>query len=128
MNKNSKIYVAGHSGLIGSALVRQLRCQGYGNLITADHSELDLGHQEQVRLFFEKTRPDYVFLAAGKVGGLYANNTYRAEFIYENLVLQCHTIHQAFLNEVKKLLFFGMQLQTSVLFLLQLRQVWKACQ
>ena len=107
MDKNSKIYIAGHSGLIGSALVRELQSQGYEHLITPSHAELDLSHQQQVQSFFEQTRPDYVFLAAGKVGGLYANNTYRAEFIYENLILQCHVIHQAFLNEVKKLIFFG---------------------
>lgn len=107
MDKNSKIYIAGHSGLIGSALVRRLQGQGYTHLITASHAELDLGHQQQVQSFFEQIRPDYVFLTAGKVGGLYANNTYRAEFIYENLILQCHVIHQAFLNEVKKLIFFG---------------------
>lgn len=107
MDKDSKIYVAGHGGLIGSAVIRQLQKQGYEHLITASHSELDLGHQQPVRSFFEQTRPDYVFLAAGKTGGLYANNTYRAEFIYENLILQCHVIHQAFLSEVKKLIFFG---------------------
>lgn len=107
MNKNSRIYIAGHNGLIGSALIRQLQKQGYEHLITASHADLDLNHQQQVQSFFEKTRPEYVFLAAGKVGGLYANNTYRAEFIYENLILQCHAIHQAFLSEVTKLIFFG---------------------
>lgn len=107
MNKNSKIFIAGHNGLIGSALVRQLQDQGYTNLLTASRAELDLAHQQQVRSFFEQTKPEYVFLAAGKVGGLYESNIYRAEFIYENLILQCHVIHQAFLSEVKKLILFG---------------------
>lgn len=107
MDKKSKIYVAGHTGLVGSALVRQLRRLGFENLILATHAELELGDQLQVRHFFERTRPEYVFLAAGKIGGLYANNTYRAEFIYENLILQSLVIHQAFLSEVKKLMVFG---------------------
>lgn len=107
MDKNLKIYVAGYNGLIGSALLRQLKKRGYTHLITARHSELDLKNPLEVESFFEQTKPDYVFFAAGKTGGLYATNTYRAEFIYENLMMQCNVIHQAFLHEVKKLVFFG---------------------
>ncbi len=107
MDKNQKIYVAGHQGLIGSALMRRLKAKGYGNLITATYSELNLKDSHQVRSFFEATKPDYVLLAAGKTGGLYATNTYRADFIYENLMIESNIIHMAFLTEVKKLIFFS---------------------
>lgn len=107
MKKSDRIYVAGHQGLIGSALVRQLRTSGHTNLILRSHEELDLLDAHAVRGFFEKERPEIVFLAAGKTGGVYANDTYRADFIYENLVIQSNVIHQAFLSEVRKLLFLG---------------------
>lgn len=107
MDKNQKIYVAGHTGLIGSALVRQLKSKGYKNLITATYSELNLKDSRQVQSFFEATKPDYVLLAAGKTGGLYAVDTYGADFIYENLMIQLNIIHMAFLTEAKKLVFFS---------------------
>lgn len=107
MQRTDKIYVAGHKGLIGSALVRRLVAQGYKNLLTEEHADLDLADQAKVRQFFERNRPEYVFLAAGKVGGVYANNTYRADFIYENLILETNVIHQAFLSEVRKLVYFS---------------------
>lgn len=107
MEKEDKIYIAGHEGLVGSAIFRQLEERGHTQLITKSHSELDLTNQEQVKIFFESYNPKYVFLAAGKVGGVYANNTYRAEFIYENLAIQTNVIHQSYLSEVKKLIFFG---------------------
>ncbi len=107
MQKKDKIYIAGHNGLVGSAIVRQLERRGFTGLITKTRAEVDLLNQEQVRAFFEEHKPDFVFLAAGKVGGVYANNTYRAEFIYENLVIQTNLIHQSYLSEVKKLIFFG---------------------
>ena len=107
MNKNSKIYVAGHRGLVGSAIVRELKRQGYSNLIYKTHSELDLCQQNQVESFFETEKPEYVFLAAAKVGGIFANNTYPAEFIYSNLAIQNNIIHSAYKNRVKRLLFLG---------------------
>ncbi|MEW6557333.1 MAG: NAD-dependent epimerase/dehydratase family protein [Elusimicrobiota bacterium] len=107
MNKTAKIYVAGHTGMVGSAIVRQLIKNWFTNIITVKHSELDLCEQEQVKTFFEREKPDYVFLAAAKMGGVFANNTYRADFIYENLMIQNNVIHQSFLNEVKKLLFLS---------------------
>ncbi len=107
METCDKIYIAGHRGLIGSALERRLKAQGFTNIVTREHSLLDLANTVDVREFFEAEKPDYVFLAAGKVGGVYANNTYRAEFIYENLILQTNVIHQAFLSEVRKLVFFS---------------------
>ncbi|PQV49639.1 GDP-L-fucose synthase [Jejuia pallidilutea] len=107
MNINSKIYVAGHRGLVGSAILKHLVNKGYTNIITKTHSELDLTQQEIVANFFAKEQPDYVFLAAAKVGGIIANNTYRADFIYENLMIQNNVIHQSYLNNVKKLLFLG---------------------
>jgi GDP-L-fucose synthase len=107
MDKNAKIYVAGHRGLVGSALIRQLQEQGYRNLITRTHAELDLTSQIAVADFFAKEKPDYVFLAAAKVGGIHANNTYPADFIYENLAIQTNVIHQSYLNNVKRLLFLG---------------------
>ncbi len=107
MNKNSKIYVAGHTGLVGSALVRELKNQDYKNLILRTHKELDLLDTEKVKTFFKEEKPEYVFIAAAIVGGIYANNTYPANFIYENLVIQTNIIHNAYLNHVKKLLFLG---------------------
>jgi len=107
MQKHDKIYVAGHRGLIGSAIIKRLTKSGYTNIISYDHTDLDLTCQSQVEAFFKKERPDYVFLAAGKVGGVYAGNTYRADFIYENLEIQNNVIHQSFLNEVTKLMFFS---------------------
>ncbi len=107
MDKNSKIYIAGHRGLVGSAIVKNLQQKGYTNLITRTHIELDLTNQEAVETFFQNEKPEYVILAAAKVGGIVANNTYRAEFIYENLQIQNNVIHQSYLNNVKKLLFLG---------------------
>ncbi|TCI84772.1 GDP-L-fucose synthase family protein [Tenacibaculum sp. M341] len=107
MNKSSKIYVAGHRGLVGSAIVKNLQQKGFTNIITKTHSELDLTNQEATKVFFEETNPDYVFLAAAKVGGIVANNTYRADFIYSNLMIQNNVIHQSYLSGVKKLLFLG---------------------
>ena len=107
MEKHAKIYVAGHRGLVGSALVRQLSAQGYTNIITRTHAELDLTNQLAVKVFFEYEKPNYVFLAAAKVGGIHANNTYPAEFIHENLAIQTNVIHQSYLVGVKRLLFLG---------------------
>ncbi|MBW2029498.1 MAG: GDP-L-fucose synthase [Deltaproteobacteria bacterium] len=107
MEKDAKIYVAGHKGLVGSAICRRLRSEGYRNLITRTHKELDLTRQDRVEAFFQSERPEYVFLAAAKVGGILANNTYPAEFIYENLMIQCNIIHEAYRARVKKLLFLG---------------------
>lgn len=107
MTKDSKIYVAGHRGLVGSALVENLRDRGYSNIITRTHSELDLTQTSDVAKFFESEKPEFVFLAAAKVGGIVANNEYRADFIYENLMIQNNIIHQSFLHGVKKLLFLG---------------------
>ena len=107
MDKLAKIYVAGHRGLVGSALMRQLRVQGYANVVTRTHAELDLTNQQLVKDFFRKEKPEYVFLAAAKVGGIHANNTYPAEFIYENLAIQTNVIHQSYVNGVKRLLFLG---------------------
>jgi GDP-L-fucose synthase len=104
---NQKIYVAGHRGMVGSAIVRELYRQGYQNIITTSHDELDLTNQAGVKDFFEKERPDQVYLAAAKVGGIHANKTYPAEFIYANLMIQNNIIHQSFLSGVKKLLFLG---------------------
>jgi len=107
MNKTSKIYVAGHRGLVGSAIVKNLTCKGYANIITRTHAELDLTNQQAVSLFFEREKPEYVILAAAKVGGIVANNTYRADFIYENMQIQNNVIHQSYIHGVKKLLFLG---------------------
>ena len=107
MEKNSKIYVAGHRGLAGSAIVRKLQKEGYDNLLLRTSKELDLRDQEAVKQFFEKEKPEYVFLAAAKVGGIHANNTYPAEFLYDNLCIQNNVIHQSYKNGVKKLLFLG---------------------
>ncbi|MBD2260601.1 GDP-L-fucose synthase [Pseudanabaena sp. FACHB-2040] len=107
MEKNAKIYVAGHRGLAGSAIVRALMANGYTNLVLKSSQELDLRRQEAVEAFFAAEQPEYVFLAAAKVGGIQANNVYRAEFIYENLMIEANVIHSAYLNGVKKLLFLG---------------------
>jgi GDP-L-fucose synthase len=104
---NQKIYVAGHRGMVGSAIVRTLQAQGYDNIIGRTHAELDLMNQAKVAAFFEQEKPDQVYLAAAKVGGIHANNTYPAEFIYDNLMVQNNVIHQAFVSGVKKLLFLG---------------------
>ena len=107
MDKNAKIYVAGHRGLVGSAIVRNLAATGFTNLVIRTHSELDLTDQTATRAFFESEQPDYVFLAAAKVGGIHANNEYPAEFIRDNLAIQSNVIHAAYVNEVKRLLFLG---------------------
>lgn len=107
MDNNAKIYVAGHRGLVGSALVRNLQTNGYGNLLTRTHAELDLTDQKAVERFFEQEKPEYVFLAAARVGGIYANNAYPAEFIRDNLAIQTNVIHSAWKNGVKRLLFLG---------------------
>jgi GDP-L-fucose synthase len=107
MNKDAKIYIAGHTGLVGSALKRGLVKKGYTNFVERNMNELDLRDQVATRIFFETEKPEYVFLAAAKVGGIVANNTYRAEFIYENIQIQNNIIHNAYLSGVKKLLFLG---------------------
>lgn len=107
MNLQSKIYVAGHRGMVGSAIVRKLQEQGYENLILRTHAELDLTNQAAVENFFATEKPDQVYLAAARVGGIHANNTYPAEFIYQNLMMEANVIHQAFVTGVKKLLFLG---------------------
>ena len=107
MEKSSKIYIAGHRGMVGSAILRLLDRKGYSNLVFRTSSELDLRQQEQVEAFFEAEKPDYVVLAAAKVGGIYANNTYRAEFLYDNLMIQNNVIHAAYRHNAKKLLFLG---------------------
>ena len=107
MENNAKIYIAGHRGMVGSAIYRKLEKEGYTNLITRTSAELDLRDQEAVTEFFTTEKPDYVFLAAAKVGGIVANNTYRADFLYENLAIQNNVIHQSYKNGVKKLMFLG---------------------
>lgn len=107
MKKDSRIYIAGHHGMVGSAIHRNLLAKGYTNFILRTFDELDLTRQADVEAFFEQEKPDYVFVAAAKVGGIVANNTYRAQFIYENLMIQNNIIHAAYLNKVKKLLFLG---------------------
>ncbi|MBU4034871.1 MAG: NAD-dependent epimerase/dehydratase family protein, partial [Proteobacteria bacterium] len=107
MEKNSRIYIAGHTGLVGSAILRKLQKDGFSNLILRSHAELDIERQSSVETFFEKERPEYVFLAAAKVGGIYANNTYPAEFIYNNLAIQNNIIHSAWKTNVTRLLFLG---------------------
>ena len=107
MNKDSKIYIAGHKGLVGSAILENLKKKGYTNLVTRTHIELDLTNQAEVSKFFKSEKPEYVILAAAKVGGIVANNTYRAEFIYENMMIQNNVIHHSYLNKVNKLLFLG---------------------
>jgi len=107
MEKNSKIYVAGHRGMVGSAMVRRLQAEGYNNIVTRTSKELDLRSQQAVADFFAAEKPKYVFLAAAKVGGIVANNTYRADFLYDNLMIQNNIIHQSYVNGVTKLMFFG---------------------
>ena len=107
MDKTSKIYLAGHDGLVGSAILRNLQSKGYNNFVFTPYPEFDLTNQQTVVDFFKKEKPEYIFLAAAKVGGIIANNTYRAQFIYENLQIQNNVIHQSYLNKVKKLLFLG---------------------
>jgi GDP-L-fucose synthase len=107
MNANDKIYIAGHRGLVGTALMRNLAARGFANFVTRTHAELDLTSQAAVETFFAEEKPDYVFLAAAKVGGIHANNTYPAEFIRDNLAIQTNIIHAAYKNDVKRLLFLG---------------------
>lgn len=107
ITSESKIFVAGHRGMVGSAIVRQLRAKGYGNILTRTHRELDLLDQTAVQAFMRQEKPDYVFLAAARVGGIHANNTYRAEFIYQNLMIEANVIHSAWLAGVQRLLFLG---------------------
>ncbi|MDD2675415.1 MAG: GDP-L-fucose synthase [Flavobacterium sp.] len=107
MNKEDKIYIAGHRGMVGSAILRALQGQGFSDFLLRTSAELDLRNQQAVADFFEAEKPDYVFLAAAKVGGIVANNTYRADFIYENLMIQNNVIHQAYVHKVKKLMFLG---------------------
>ena len=107
MNLNDKIYIAGHRGLVGSAIVRQLESRGFTNLLMRTHKELDLTNQAQVQDFFQKEQPDYVILAAAKVGGIHANNTYPADFIYQNMMIEANVINSAYENKVKRLLFLG---------------------
>ena len=107
MKHSDKIYIAGHRGMVGSSILRKLKSEGFTNLITRTSSELDLRRQDAVNEFFEEEKPDYVFLAAAKVGGIVANSTYKADFIYENLMIQNNVIHAAYVNNVKKLMFLG---------------------
>ncbi|MCB0801628.1 MAG: GDP-L-fucose synthase [Flavobacteriales bacterium] len=107
MNKDSKIYVAGHRGMVGSAIVRKLIEEGYKNLVLRSSKELDLRNQAEVNAFFEKEKPNFVFLAAAKVGGIHANNVYRADFLYDNLMIEANVIHASYVNKVNKLLFLG---------------------
>ena len=107
MNLHDKIYIAGHNGLVGSSIVRQLKDRGFNNLLMRTHKELDLTNQMQVLSFFQQEKPDYVILAAAKVGGIYANNTYPADFIYQNIMIEANVINSAYENKVKRLLFLG---------------------
>jgi len=107
MNKHDKIYIAGHRGMVGSAIVRKLQKEGFDNLVVRSSSELDLKNQQDTNAFFEKEKPEYVILAAAKVGGILANNIYRADFLYENIMIQSNAIHAAYQSGVKKLLFLG---------------------
>lgn len=107
MDKTAKIYVAGHRGMVGSAIVRELQNQGFKNIVTRTSKDLDLKDQDAVSRFFQSEKPEYVFMAAAKVGGIHANNVYRAEFLYENLMIQNNVIHQSYVHKVKKLLFLG---------------------
>ena len=107
MNKSDKIYVAGHNGMVGSAIIRKLKMDGYSNILVRSSKELDLRNQRHVEEFFQSEKPDYIFLAAAKVGGILANNTYKASFMYDNLSIQNNVIHAAYKNHVKKLLFLG---------------------
>lgn len=107
MNKEHKIYVAGHRGMVGSAIVRRLQQEGFNNIVTRTSKELDLRNQQAVDEFFAKEKPDHVFMAAAKVGGILANNTYKAEFLYDNLMIQNNVIHASYVNDVRKLMFLG---------------------
>lgn len=107
MEQHSKIYIAGHNGMVGSAICRKLKENGFTNLLTAEFKDLDLRNQAAVNDFMQQHKPDYLFVAAAKVGGIHANNTYKAEFLYENLMIELNLIHAAYLNKVKKLLFLG---------------------
>ena len=107
MNKQDKIYIAGHNGMVGSAIKRHLELLGYQNLFYRTSKELDLRNQQSVNDFFASENPDYVFLAAAKVGGIHANNVYRADFLYNNLMIESNVIHASFLHKVTKLLFLG---------------------
>jgi GDP-L-fucose synthase len=107
MKKNSKIFVAGHNGMVGSAILRNLLSKGFTNIITKNSKELDLINQQSVATFFESEKPEFVFLAAAKVGGIHANNVYRADFLYQNLMIQNNVIHQSYLHKAEKLLFLG---------------------
>jgi len=107
MDKTAKIYVAGHRGMVGSAILRELQNQGFKNIVTRTSKDLDLKDQDAVSRFFQSEKPEYVFMAAAKVGGIHANNVYRAEFLYDNLMIQNNVIHQSYVHKVKKLLFLG---------------------
>jgi len=107
MNKNAKIYIAGHRGMVGSAILRKFQAEGFTNFVLPTSQTLDLRNQQAVADFFEAEKPEYVFLAAARVGGIVANNTYRAEFIYENLMMQCNVMHQSYVHGAKKLMFLG---------------------
>ena len=107
MERKNKIYIAGHNGMVGSSLVRKFIKEGFESIITASSSKLELRNQQMVNSFFDFEKPDYVILAAAKVGGIHANNTYRADFIYDNLMIESNVIHASYLNKVKKLLFLG---------------------
>ena len=107
VEKSSSIFVAGHRGMVGSAIVRKLQAEGYTNILTKTSSELDLMNQADVNAFFASNKPEFVFLAAAKVGGIHANNVYRAEFLYNNLMIESNIIHAAYTNNVTKLLFLG---------------------
>jgi len=107
MNKDSKIYIAGHRGLVGSAILKNLKSKGFSNFVTRTHAELDLTNSNAVGKLFDDEKPEYVFLAAAKVGGIVANNTYRAEFLHDNLMIQNNVVHQSYLHNIKKLLFLG---------------------
>lgn len=107
MNKQDKIYIAGHGGMVGSAIVRKLQKEGYSNLLVKRSKEIDLRNQQEVNDFFSSEKPDYVFMAAAKVGGIMANNTMRGQFLYDNLMIQTNIIHASYVNEVRKLLFLG---------------------
>lgn len=107
MNLNEKIYIAGHRGLVGSAIIRELKSRGFTNLLTRTHEQLNLTDQREVNLFFDKEKPDYVILAAAVVGGIHANNTYPADFIYQNMMIEANVIHSSYKNNVKRLLFLG---------------------
>ena len=105
--RDKKVYLAGHTGMVGSAILRELESRGYKNIIYKDFSELDLRNQSEVQKFFDETKPEIVIIAAAKVGGIFANNTYRAEFLYDNLMIEANLIHSSYLNKVEKVVFLG---------------------